>query len=69
MKRQVSRVTGIPVGDLITHEHGDKNVATSTSSCCTHPGIPQAVSALLDGRLAVVTRYSWKVVDAQTFRR
>lgn len=65
----VSRVTGIPVGDLITHEHGTRSAsATSTSSCCTHPGIPQAVSAFYStAGWSPVTRYSWKAVDAQTF--
>lgn len=65
----VSRVTGIPVGDLITHEHGDKvSVGDIDIELLHTPGhTPGSQCFLLDGGWSPVTRYSWKAVDAQTF--
>lgn len=49
----VSRVTGIPVGDLITHEHGDKvSVGDIDIELLHTPGhTPGSQCFLLDGRL------------------
>lgn len=64
----VSRVTGIPMSDLTSHEHGDKVAVGDVEIELLHtPATPRAVSASSSTvGWSPVTPCSWRAADAPT---